>query len=307
MNIYGKIVVSTLVLTSGLIRAQSLDALGKYSVITSGDLISSRDIEGRTLVGGNLTSPNSSNFGIHMSGSTPASENTLIVMGDILNGGPINLQRGSVAVGGTANNRIINYNGGGSLVKNTTDYSNVFTSLNLASSVLADSMANSIVLFPGGQPTGLTFNATANADGLAIFNFEGSDLFSNNAIQSINFSPNGADSIVFNVGGTSINWTGSSNMVGNFTNTGWRGNIVWNFYEATSIDFGSHNMMGQVLAPFATVSSSNNIDGSIYAKSLNSNGEVHFPGYTGDIAIVPEPASFLLGSLGAFILLRRKR
>lgn len=309
MKTYGACAVfGTLVLaSSGLAFSQSLEALSKYSVITSGDLISTRDIEGRTLVGGNLSSGNSSNFAIHMPQSTPTTDNTLIVQGDILNGGPLNVQRGSVSVGGTTNGRIINFNGGGSLVHNTTDYSSVFTQLNLASQALSTTASNSIVIFPGGQPTGLTFNANAGSSGTAIFNFDGSQLFSNNSIQSIDFSPNGATNIVFNVSGTTIDWNASSNMLGNFNSTDWRGNIVWNFYQATSINFGSHDMMGQVLAPFATVSSTNNIDGSIYAKSLNSNGEVHLPGYDGNITVVPEPSAALLGAFGVLALLRRRR
>jgi choice-of-anchor A domain-containing protein len=309
MKTYGACAVfGTLVLaSSGLAFSQSLQALSQYSVITSGNLTSTRDIEGRTLVGGNLTSGNSSNFAIHMPDSTSKTDNTLIVQGDILNGGPLNVQRGSVSVGGTTNGRIINYNGGGSLVHNTTNYSSVFNELNLASQTLSTTASNSIVIFPNGQPTSLTFNATAGSNGTAVFNFDGSQLFSNNSIQSINFTPNGATDIVFNVSGTSINWNASSNMLGNFNSTDWRGNIVWNFYQATTIDFGSHDMMGQVLAPLAAVSSSNNIDGSIYAKSLNSNGEVHFPGYDGNINVVPEPSAMLLGALGVLALLRRRR
>jgi len=92
------------------------------------------------------------------------------------------------------------------------------------------------------------------------------------------------------VGGEVINWNAASNLIGNFTSADWRGNIVWNFYEATTVNLGSHNMMGQVLAPYATVSSSNNIDGSVYAKALDSNGEIHFPGYDGNIKLVPEPS-----------------
>lgn len=309
MKNYGALVVSgTLALAfGGSALAQNLDALSRYSVITSGDLVSSRDIEGRTLVGRNLTTGNSSNYGIHLSGSTPSTEHTLIVQGDILSGGPLNVQRGSVAVGGSTNNRIINYNGGGSLVANTTDYSSIFAELNLASDILSKTASNSSVQLPSGQPTGFTFNSSAEPDSVAYFSFQGADLFGNNSIQSINFNANGASAIVFNVGGIRIDWSAASNFVGNFGNNQWRSNIVWNFYEATEVNFGSHNMMGQVLAPHATVSSSNNIDGSVYAKHLNSNGEVHFPGYGGNVPIIPEPSSAMLGLLGGMFLLRRRR
>ena len=45
----------------------------------------------------------------------------------------------------------------------------------------------------------------------------------------------------------------SGNLVAQFTSSFWRARVLWNFHQATSISFGSHNMMGAVLAPLANV------------------------------------------------------
>ena len=112
---------------------------------------------------------------------------------------------------------------------------------------------------------------------------------------------------MINVAGQTVNWT-NGNMVGDLTQSYWRERVIWNFYEATSINFGSKNMMGQVLAPNASVTTAGNIDGSIFAKNLTTTSEVHLPGYKGNITIVPEPSSSLLGLIGATVLIfRRKR
>lgn len=102
-----------------------------------------------------------------------------------------------------------------------------------------------------------------------------------------------------------------------------RDNIIWNFYEATTVNFGSRNMMGQVIAPYAHVTSQGNIDGSIFARSLTTTGEVHLPGYNGLFqngatsaesqlpgmagVAIPEPGSMTLAAFAGLLLMRRKR
>lgn len=288
-------------------HAQDLGAFSEFSVIVSGNITSARDVEGRTLVGGDYASPHAANFAINMPSSVPGSESTLIVQGDILNGSWLNIQQGSVEVGGTVD-RGINYNGGGSTILNPgVDYNHVFATLDSSSGALRDISANSVVIIPSGQPSGLKFVADESVTGTAVFHVNAADLFSNHAVQSMDIIANNASEILINVSGTSVNWNTGANLLGTFNDSYWRSRIVWNFHEATDIYLEAKNMMGQVLAPNATVTTYGNIDGSVYARNLQSNGEVHYPGYAGSFTQVPEPASACLGGLGLLLLFRRRR
>ncbi len=133
--------------------AQNLSALSDYSVVVSGNLSTTSDIEGRTIVGGNITSSNSANFGIRLQNKVPKSDLVLRVAGNIVSGNPLQLNAGSLELGGSRNNRIINYNGGGSLVSNPgVSYSGIIEDLTLASQSLATYGANSNALLISNGP-----------------------------------------------------------------------------------------------------------------------------------------------------------
>lgn len=291
-----------------IVNAQDLSPLSNYSVITSGDFSTNSDVEGRTMVGGNLTGTNSSNFGIRLQGNVPASDLTLRVAGNISTGNPINVNAGSIELGGTNTGRMINFNGGGSLVSNPgVNYTSIINQLTSASQTLAGFQTNSIQSIPTGQPGPLNFTATPNANGVAVLLIDGTSLFNNDKVQQIGITTNGARDILINVGGRTLDWQ-YGNLVGLFTDNAFRDDIVWNFYEATNINFGSRNMMGQVLAPFADVTTQGNIDGSIFAKSLYTTSEVHLPGYAGTFqGAIPEPSSAAFGMAALLLLgIRRK-
>ena len=313
-------------------KAQNLSSLGNHSVLTRGDFSTNSDVEGRTFVGGNLSGQNSSNFAIKLQKEVNSSDPTLVVAGDILRGNPINLNAGSLELGGSLS-RTVNFNGGGALIRNPKlDYSEVIDELTKASEILAALETNSKVTAPGSQPGPFNFNASPDENGLAVFDIQGSDFFGNQRVQQADIFLNGATDVVINVGGSSINWQ-YGNLVGSFTKTDTRSRVVWNFYEAKSVNFDSKNMMGQVLAPNAAVSSRANIDGSIFADSLTTTSEVHLPGYDGnfygsfeeeedesdgdaggtgssggpDPVVIPEPSSLLLATTGVLLLARRRR
>ncbi|MFD2255152.1 choice-of-anchor A family protein [Luteolibacter algae] len=290
--------------------AQNLTPLSDYSVIVSGNFSTNSDVEGRTLVGGNLTSSSSANFGIRLQNKVPKTDLVLRVQGNIASGNPLQLNAGSLELGGTSNGRRINYNGGGSLISNpNADYSGIFNDLNAASQSLSNLSANSkgmLIANSPGQPGPFKMTAAPDSNGLAVFSLSASDIFGNNKVQQIELITNNAADILINVAGAVINWT-AGNIVGDLTQDQWSKRVIWNFYEATDINFGSKNMQGQVLAPNASVTTSGVIDGSIYAKNLTTTSEVHLPSYDGNI-VVPEPSSALLSLLGATaLLLRRKR
>lgn len=288
-------------------HAQSLSLLSDYSVVVSGNFSTNSDVEGRTLVGGNLTGSSSANFGIKLQNTVSKNDLTLRVAGDIVSGNPIQLNAGSLELGGSLNGRHINYNGGGSLISNpSADYTSLINELTFASDTLSGFTANSTLIVPGAQPAAFKFDSAPDTNGLAVFLVDGNSLFNNQKVQQIELLANGATDVLINVSGGTINWQ-HGNMVGLFTQNGWRENIVWNFFEAENINFGSKNMMGQILAPNASVTAQGNLDGSIFAKNLSTTSEVHLPGYKGNI-VIPEPSSaILIGAAGLALLVRRKR
>ena len=161
--------------------AQSLSPLSTYNVVVSGNLSTSSDIEGRTIVGGNITSSNSANFGIRLQNQVPKTDMVLRVGGNIAAGNPIQLNAGSLELGGSRNNRIINFNGGGSLVSNPgVSFNGIIDDLTLASQNLATYGANSnAMLISNGvnQPGPFRMTASPDSSGLSVFSVNASDDF----------------------------------------------------------------------------------------------------------------------------------
>ncbi len=80
-----------------------------------------------------------------------------------------------------------------------------------------------------------------------------------------------------NVTGTSISFA-QGNLVGTWFNsvsTG-RARTIWNLPQATSLSI-SRNWMGALLAPYAMITASVNIDGATAVQSLATNAELHNP------------------------------
>lgn len=301
------------------VQAQSLD-FQNYNAIIFNNLNTTSDIEGRTFVGNNFTGGNSSNLGIHLKSTISPSDRTFVVGNNLASGNPINLQRGSLYIDGSTNGRIINYNGGGSTVIDHSIDAQLATIRDYAISqslLLRDLAADSTVTLPADQPAPTKFYATAGADGVAVFNVSAASIFSNSKGQQFELIADASTaSIVINVSGTSVNWT-NGNMVGSFTNNYWQGHTIWNFYEATSINFNGHNFHGAVLAPLASVTTSAVIDGLVVANNLTTTSEVHLPdsnslnayAYEGYAAPIPEPGSaiFLIAAAGLILISRNRR
>ncbi len=258
-------------------------AMGTYNLITLDDLSTTSDVEGRTFVGGNYVSGNSATLSMRL-GKVPSSENTVEIVGNLSSGNPINVNGGSLRLGGQRNNRMINFNGGGRLNTDATLSATTLTaSLQTGSLALAQLAANNNMTIPVGQPGPLRFTVTnVTSAGFATFWVNANDIFNNPLVQQIELAPQNATTIVINVAGTTVNWN-YGNKVGNFVNKNWRGNVIWNFYEATTINLNSRNFMGALLAPLATVKASGNIDGAVAVGALATTSEVHQPEFFGNL------------------------
>lgn len=267
----------------------TVDAMSRYSLIVLDDLSTTSDVENRTFVGGSLISTASANFGINVSGIA-ATDTMLSVVHDLVAGNPLNLNAGSLRLGGASNGRIINFNGGGSLIEDSfLSDGPITTILQEATAQLAAATADNGVILPTGQPGPARFQVTTTpAGGVAVFQVSGAELFSNGLVQQIELIPGNASAIVINVTGSTIDWSGNGNLVGEFTNSTWRSRVIWNFPQATTINFGSHNMMGAILAPYAAVTTSANLDGSVAVRALTTTAEVHQPTFSGEISALCE-------------------
>lgn len=315
------------------------DALREWNLIVLGDLKSSSEVEGRTFVGGDLTG-NSSNYQIRTPAPSPTGQPGLTVVGNVT-GGVKNLNNGSGAIVGGNVDSGFNLNGAAQTVKvggtisNTNINQNIVQSGLAASdpsfasalatqgSVLAGSMkelsatlgglsANSQVGISGNRAT---FNASPNADGLAIFSISAADL---DRIGEIAFNLNGADTAIVNVSGAAI--TLNDNFLGGTAGLG--EHVIWNFGDAQSLDLTT-SWGGSVLAPWAAANTRNYIQGSAVFGSLNQDGEMHLGTYKGGYnppsttpggssggTPVPEASTwllFLLGIGGLFGITRLRR
>ncbi len=279
-----------------------------YNLVVSGNLQNnSQDIEGRALVGGNLTG-GAVTVGLRLSPASNFVGQSVLTVGGNINVSAINLQAGNVVRQGTRSGNL-NFNGGGSGVQSDI-VSNVASIASGAASEIASTSAylrtlssNSSATFPNGQPGPVNFVATPSpAASIAIFNVSAANIFNNSLIQQYNLTTGGASSIIINVSGTTVNLN-NGNFTGNWTSAFARAKVLWNFYEATSITL-DRNFNGAILAPNAHLTNSTAIDGSVFVYSFTQNGEVHLPLYTG---FVPAPGAIALMGLGGLALTRRRR
>lgn len=303
--------VRFLVLATSVVALSSLANAGvfsTYNLVVTGNLQNNnQDIEGTALVGGNLSG------GIVTVGNKllPASNYlgtpVLTVGGNISTSG-IHLQAGNLVRQGSRSGTL-DFNGGGSAVQSDI-VSNVSSIVSSATTEIANAStyfhsltANSIATFPSGQPAAVNYNATPSGPGnIAVFNVSAANVFNNSLIQQINLNAGNASSIVINVSGSTVNFN-TGNFASSFTTTFARSNVIWNFFEATSITL-DRNFNGALLAPNAHLTNSTAIDGSVFVASFTQNGEVHLPLYGG---VVPAPGSLALLGLGGLAISRRRR
>ncbi|MBU8540395.1 collagen-binding domain-containing protein [Falsiroseomonas tokyonensis] len=292
------------------------EILRQFNVVTIGNFATNSDVEGRTVVGGSLTG--GATF-FNKPGAAAGSEfRALTVYGSSTTGGPLNIDNGGgVTIAGTAAGMTNTNGGGGRSIGGGPNppapnplpgFAETFVApLSALSAELALMTANSTL--PGAATPGFPNNVpiTASAgSGLAVFNVTVAQL---SAFASFSLNLNGREGAVFNVTG------GSYGGQANFLNaTSVARDVIWNFAEATSLDF-QRQWGGTVLAPHAAVRNHTPIEGSLFAASYDGRGEMHSQptrlDFDGNAPVpVPEPASlalFGLGLAGLGLVRRRQR
>ena len=287
----------------GVAVAAQASVINSWNLIVTGNWVNnSQDVEGNAFCGGNF-SGGAPTIAKNLNAAAWAGRDSLAVVGTTTVS-HINLQAGNFARGGALIGNV-NHNGGGTTRVDGTlaaQGAAIANELGVLSNSLRNLASDSTAVYPSGQPGAVRYNANAGADGIAVFSVNALNVFNNNLIQQIELNINGASQIGINVAGTSVNFN-NGNMVGSWTSAFARTNVIWNFFEATSIAL-DRNFNGAILAPLAHLTNSTAIDGSVFVRSFNQTGEVHLPFYGGN---VPTPGTLALVGLAALATGRRRR
>lgn len=239
------------------------------------------DIEGRAAIGGNATY---TGYGVgdHVSGSQVGG-NILVVGGNLsfTNGQVYN---GNVVYGGKANVSSFGVPNGMVQQGNPIDFAAAQATLTAASASFAGLAANGSVANSYGQ-----FNLTGTDAHLNVFNLTTAQLASANYL-NIN-APSGS-TVIVNVSGTSAQF---HDFAINISGTD-KSHVLFNFFQATTVQISGISVQGSVLAPLADVFFNNgNIEGVLVANNVSGTGEMHLVNPHIDICVTPTPTSSISG------------
>jgi len=271
--------------------------LQDFNAVVYTNASTTADIEGATVVGGNF---GGATMYSNPTQSQPAGFGALTVFGNLLQGNGMNMDNGGSAyVAGTKSGTISFNGGGGYLTTSPGSITNFETPLNALSGSLSALTANNTFTVANNNNSD-AFNVSTSTNGIAVFDVTASELSSMNSYQ---INPNGASTVIINVSGTSVN------IDGNLNSTAAADNVIWNFYQASSVTLQTQ-IEGTILATGATVTNDNQIDGTLVANAWNGQGELHDYGFTGVLPAtnsVPEPGDFALviAGIGSLLLVRR--
>lgn len=304
LNNYLKGLIAASVLST--VQAVALP-ISEYSLIIEEDYDHHSAVWGRTFIGGDMVT-GGGEFGTRLDRDTTLP--SLTVVGDI-SGAQFNVMAGTVEYGGTLT-APVTFNGSVTGA-NQADQANLeaqgtamFSELKDASSDYSSRTANGSF---ARNSNNATFSYSGSSD-VAFFDVNARDVFTQNTNLSLNLG--GATTAIINISTEDLANQGQSfafdflapNGInfGNGFSEQTASNILWNFYDATTLDLQDLKMRGSVLAMGANILSIGTIDGSIAAKSFIQDSQVHNYTFTPP-SEVPLPASIqfmLMGLTGLF-------
>jgi choice-of-anchor A domain-containing protein len=194
-------------------------------------------------------------------------------------------------VGYTLDGRTVNMNGGNqgatinvdtNLTTKCTSIASGIQTLSTTLSQLPNTTGNNVSI-PTSQPGPLNLYVNAvDAYGVSVFSLDGNTVLNNGQVQQIELIVGSSVTstlqlVVINLSGTSISFA-QGNLVGSWFTTiaTGRSHTIWNLPQATSLTIHS-DWMGALLAPYAAVTASVDIDGAAAVLSLSTTAELHDP------------------------------
>ena len=203
--------------------------LSEWNLIVRDNVVTTSEVDGSTLVGGNLAG--TSSYTIHE--VTAANGDGLAVGGNITSGNIHINQGGNLRIGGSIGGTV-DLNGGGTTIVDTTVASAVsadFVYLNQLSQALAALPANG-TLDGGGNLNAVP--VVIGSETVAIYDLAATSF---NGLGQLNLNFGSATTVILNIGSGgsgNVNFVAPPNMIGGF-NQGNSAKILWNLYDATQV------------------------------------------------------------------------
>lgn len=282
------------------------ETVSDYNAIVFGNAYAEGgDTEGRLAVGGDFTAKW---YSVGTAASANASMYSLVVGGNLDAHGKWQVFNGNTAYGGKLVKSpsmdpaytIVNTSG-------VVDFAAIKAQMQTVSSYLSSLAGNGIAEYDGYS----TVNLVGNNTTLNVFNLTQEQAEKWASVNSRVISVPAGSTVIINVCGENASLHYGLTLEG-VSST----NVIYNYYEATSLSITSMALEGSLLAPNASLSLiSANVNGIAVVNESSQiyGGEYHNKEFSGDVPstqALPEPSGLVLGAMGFGILIpymRRKR
>jgi choice-of-anchor A domain-containing protein len=287
--------------------------VGSYNLIVKNDLTINSDIQGKIFVGGDVNRIDQNNKNLIVGDKLTASSSVdaVTIVGDINNIEIVRTFNGhNIVYGGSSGSS--KFEGGSTNQVNQvnlqTEFDTLWAQVENDSEYFKNLDKNAEYHRTQQDKRGVFEND--NSIDLNVFEVDKSFLEKQNGEHD--FQTDLTVPVVINVAGTgTINII--SKPLGGFATTTTAVNVIWNFYEATEVNFNAGAWYGSVLAPLAVVNlKGGNIDGSVAALSFNGESQLHHALYSytppspPSVKEVPAPTGALIIVFGVVLMGYRK-